>query len=173
LHWVCAHQDRVAQCSINLSGQSLGDTAFMAFVLQSLESSGVRCDTLCFEITETAAISNMQTARCFFATLRALGCKLALDDFGSGLSSFAYLRNLPVDVLKIDGQFVKDIAHDPVCLAMVKSIHDIGCLMGKQTVAEFVETPAILALLQDIGVHYAQGYAVGYPVPLADVLEAL
>ncbi len=102
--------------------------------------------------------------------MRARGCKFSLDDFGSGLSSFAYLRNLPVDVLKIDGQFVKDIAHDPVSLAMVKSIHEIGCLMGKQTVAEFVESQAIFDLLREIGVHYAQGYAVGYPVPLAQVL---
>jgi EAL domain-containing protein (putative c-di-GMP-specific phosphodiesterase class I) len=170
LQWVCAHQDRIEQCSVNLSGQSLGDTAFMDFVLHSLEHSGVRCDTLCFEITETAAISNLQIAKCFFASLRERGCKLALDDFGSGLSSFAYLRNLPVDVLKIDGQFVKDIAHDPVSLAMVKSIHDIGCLMGKQTVAECVESQAILALLREIGVHYAQGYAIGYPVPLDQLL---
>jgi len=170
LEWVCANQDRIEQCSINLSGQSMGDTGLMAFVLQSLERSGVRCDKLCFEITETAAISNMQTANRFVATLRELGCKLSLDDFGSGLSSFAYLRNLPVDVLKIDGQFVKDIAHDPISLAMVKSIHEIGCLMGKQTVAEFVESQAILNLLQEIGVHYAQGYAVGHPVPLNQVL---
>lgn len=170
LEWVCANQDRIEQCSINFSGQSLGDTDFMAFVLQSLEHSAVRCDKLCFEITETAAISNMHTANRFIATLRELGCKLSLDDFGSGLSSFAYLRNLPVDVLKIDGQFVKDIARDPVSLAMVKSIHEIGCLMGKQTVAEFVESPAILDLLREIGVHYAQGYAVGRPVPLDQVL---
>lgn len=173
LQWVLVNQDRIELCAINLSGQSLGDTAFMAFVLQSLETSGVNCDKLCFEVTETAAISNMQTANRFIATLRALGCKLSLDDFGSGLSSFAYLRDLPFDVLKIDGQFVKDIAHDPVSLAMVKSIHDIGCLMGKQTVAEFVENQAILDLLREIGVHYAQGYAVGYPVPLDDVLRGI
>lgn len=170
LQWVAEHQDRIGQCSINLSGQSLGDVAFMAFVLQSLTATQVPCAKLCFEITETAAISNLQNAHRFIASLRARGCKLALDDFGSGLSSFAYLRNLPVDVLKIDGQFVKDIAHDAVSLAMVKSIHEIGCLMGKRTVAEFVESPAILAMLRDIGVHYAQGYAVGYPVPLDQLL---
>ena len=170
LQWVAQHQDRVGQCSINLSGQSLGDSAFMAFVLQSLAHSSVHCDKLCFEITETAAISNLQAAHLFIETLRARGCKFSLDDFGSGLSSFAYLRNLPVDVLKIDGQFVKDIATDPVSLAMVKSIHEIGCLMGKQTVAEFVETEAILALLRGLGVHYAQGYAVGYPMPLEQLL---
>ena len=168
--WLVTNQDVIELCSINLSGQSLGDAPFMAFVLQSLHSSGVPADKLCFEITETAAIRNMHTATHFIDTLRQRGCKLSLDDFGSGLSSFAYLRTLPVDVLKIDGQFVKDIAHDPVSLAMVKSIHDIGCLMGKQTVAEFVESDAILALLHGIGVHYAQGYAVGYPQPLDQVL---
>jgi diguanylate cyclase (GGDEF)-like protein/PAS domain S-box-containing protein len=170
LRWVVEHQDRIGQCSINLSGQSLGDGAFMAFVLQMLADANVPCSKVCFEITETAAICNLQTANQFIETLRAKGCKIALDDFGSGLSSFAYLRNLPVDVLKIDGQFVKDIAHDPVSLAMVKSIHEIGCLMGKRTVAEFVESQAILDVLRDIGVHYAQGYAVGYPVPLDQVL---
>ena len=170
LQWVAEHQDRIEQCAINLSGQSLGDASFMAFVLQSLAQTTLRCDKLCFEITETAAIGNLQAANRFINALRELGCKFALDDFGSGLSSFAYLRNLPVDVLKIDGQFVKDIAHDPVSLAMVKSIHEIGCLMGKQTVAEFVESQAILNRLREIGVHYAQGYAVGYPVPLDQVL---
>lgn len=170
LQWMAEHQDRIEQCAINLSGQSLGDAAFMAFVLQSLSDTPLPCTKLCFEITETAAISNLQTAHRFIETLRARGCKFSLDDFGSGLSSFAYLRNLPVDVLKIDGQFVKDIAHDPVSLAMVKSIHEIGCLMGKRTVAEFVESQAILDLLREIGVHYAQGYAVGYPVPLDQVL---
>lgn len=173
LQWVEAHQDQIELCSINLSGQSLGDAVFMHFVLQRLESSALPCAKVCFEITETAAIGNLQTAKHFIATLRQLGCKLALDDFGSGLSSFAYLRNLPVDVLKIDGQFVKDIAHDPVSLAMVKSIHEIGCLMGKETVAEFVESLEIRDLLRDIGVHYVQGYAVGHPVPLDRVLESL
>ncbi|WP_082604211.1 EAL domain-containing protein [Acidovorax sp. Root217] len=171
LRWVVAQQSRIGQCSINLSGQSLGDAAFTAFVLQALENPEVPCSKLCFEITETAAISNLQTASHFIETLRGRGCKISLDDFGSGLSSFAYLRNLPVDVLKIDGQFVRDIDRDPVSLAMVKSIHEIGCLMGKRTVAEFVESQALVAILQDIGVHYAQGYAVGYPVPLAQVLE--
>lgn len=170
LQWVGQHQDRIEQCSINLSGQSLGDPTFMAFVVDSLADSAVRGDTLCFEITETAAISNLQTAHHFIHTLQAHGCRFSLDDFGSGMSSFAYLRNLPVDVLKIDGQFVRDIARDPVSLAMVKSIHDIGCLMGKQTVAEFVESQAILELLREIGVHYSQGYALGYPMPLDQVL---
>lgn len=172
LKWMQKHQEQIELCSINLSGQSLGDPIFMQFVLQSLSDADLRYDKVCFEITETAAISNLQTAHHFIGTLRERGCQFSLDDFGSGLSSFAYLRNLPVDVLKIDGQFVKDIARDPVSLAMVKSIHEIGCLMGKQTVAEFVESPEILALLRQIGVHYAQGYAVGYPMPLDALLPA-
>lgn len=172
LRWLASHQEEIEQCAINLSGQSMGDAAFMAFVLQSLDASTVQCDKLCFEITETAAISNLQTAHHFIDTLRARGCKFSLDDFGSGLSSFAYLRTLAVDVLKIDGQFVKDIAIDPVSLAMVKSIHEIGCLMGKQTVAEFVESESILARLRELGVHYAQGYAVGFPMPLDQIVQA-
>lgn len=170
LAWMVAHQDQIEQCSINLSGQSLGDPQFMAFVLETLAATPMPCHKLCFEITETAAIGNLHAAQDFIATLRRLGCRLSLDDFGSGLSSFAYLRNLPVDVLKIDGQFVRDIATDAVSLAMVKSIHEIGCLMGKATVAEFVENLAILDLLRGFGVHYAQGYAVGYPMPLDQVL---
>ncbi len=173
LAWMVQHQDQIEQCSINLSGQSLGDTQFMAFVLEALAATPMPCHKLCFEITETSAIGNLHAAQDFIDTLRQLGCKLSLDDFGSGLSSFAYLRNLPVDVLKIDGQFVRDIATDAVSLAMVKSIHEIGCLMGKQTVAEFVENPAILDVLRGFGVHYAQGYAVGFPVPLDQVLHSL
>lgn len=172
LAWMVQHQDQIEQCSINLSGQSLGDTQFMAFVLETLAATPMPCHKLCFEITETAAIGNLHAAKDFIDTLRGLGCKLSLDDFGSGLSSFAYLRNLPVDVLKIDGQFVRDIATDAVSLAMVKSIHEIGCLMGKETVAEFVESPAILELLRGFGVHYAQGYSVGYPVPLDQLLHS-
>lgn len=172
LGWMVRHQDQIEQCSINLSGQSLGDTQFMAFVLETLAVTPMPCHKLCFEITETAAIGNLHAAKDFIDTLRKLGCKLSLDDFGSGLSSFAYLRNLPVDVLKIDGQFVRDIATDAISQAMVKSIHEIGCLMGKETVAEFVETPAILDVLRGFGVHYAQGYSVGYPVPLDQLLQS-
>jgi diguanylate cyclase (GGDEF)-like protein/PAS domain S-box-containing protein len=170
LQWMEQHQDRISLCSVNLSGQSLGDEVFMAWVLDTVSHTPMPCHKLCFEITETAAIGNLRTAQRFIDALRSMGCKLSLDDFGSGLSSFAYLRNLPVDVLKIDGQFVRDIAKEPVSLAMVKSIHDIGCLMGKQTVAEFVESPDILVLLRGLGVHFAQGYTVGHPMPLDQLL---
>ncbi|MCZ6576341.1 MAG: EAL domain-containing protein, partial [Gammaproteobacteria bacterium] len=122
---------------------------------------------ICFEITETAAIANLENATKFMKTLKERGCRFALDDFGSGLSSFAYLRNLPVDFLKIDGVFVKDIVDDPIALAMVKSINEIGQVMGKKTIAEFVENEPILEKLREIGVDYAQGYGVGRPQRIA------
>jgi diguanylate cyclase (GGDEF)-like protein len=170
LAWMAEHQEGVELCSINLSGQSVGDAAFLSQVLQAMDQTPVRCDRLCFEITETAAMGDLAAANRFFQALRARGCQFALDDFGSGLSSYAYLRELAVDTLKIDGQFVKNMADDPVSFAMVKSIHEIGCLMGKKTVAEFAESQAIVDLLTGLGVHFAQGYALGRPAPINELL---
>ena len=170
LAWMAQHQDQVELCCINLSGQSVGDPAFLAQALQAMDQSGVRADRLCFEITETAAMGDLAAAGRFFQALRARGCQFALDDFGSGLASYAYLRELAVDLLKIDGQFVKSMASDPVSFAMVKSIHEIGCLMGKRTVAEFVEDAATVELLTGLGVHFAQGYALGRPAPIDTLL---
>ncbi len=161
------HVSSLARCSINLSGLSLGDPGFHRFVLGMFEKSDIPPNNICFEITETAAISNLTDAADFIRSMRELGCCFALDDFGSGLSSFAYLKNLSVDFLKIDGMFVRDIADDPISYAMVKSIHDIGKLMGKKTIAEFVENDAILQKLKAIGVDYAQGYGISRPSPLA------
>ena len=163
---------RVRLCAVNLSGASLSDTEFLDFLLEQLEQSAVSPDKLCFEITETAAIANLTAAVKFIETLKRRGCRFALDDFGSGLSSFAYLKNLPVDFLKIDGLFVRDIADDPIDLAMVRSINEIGQLLGKQTIAEFAETDAVLAELGRLRVDYAQGYGVGRPRPLADLTNA-
>lgn len=157
--------------SINLSGQSLGDDAFLSFLQKRLQESIVPASIICFEITETAAIANLTKAGQFIRQLREYGCRFSLDDFGSGLSSFAYLKNLPVDHLKIDGMFVKDIIDDPIDEAMVKSINDIGHVMKMETIAEFVENDAIRERLQAIGVDYVQGYGVGMPQPLSDVLE--
>ena len=152
--------------AINISGQSLSDCQFLEFVEQQIEDCEVVLEQVCFEITETAAISNLSDAKRFFSALKPRGCRFALDDFGSGLSSFAYLKTLPVDFLKIDGGFVRDIARDPIDHAMVEAIHRIGHEMGLETIAESVEDESILAPLRAIGVDYAQGYAVGRPRPL-------
>ena len=120
---------------------------------------------ICFEITETTAIANLTSAILLINQLKALGCRFALDDFGSGLSSFGYLKTLPVDYLKIDGAFVRDMVDDPVDCAMVKSINDVGHAMGKKTIAEWAEDKATLDRLEEIGVDYAQGYAIDKPKP--------
>ena len=129
--------------SINLSGQSLNSAAFLDFVTSELKSSKIQARKICFEVTETAAISNLSAASTVISKLIELGCQFALDDFGSGLSSFGYLKNLPVKYLKIDGMFVKDIVNNTIDLAMVKSINDIGQVMGMETIAEFVENDEI------------------------------
>ncbi len=154
---------------INLSGQSLSDKQLLSDIVDRLYVSTVKPAQLCFEITETAAVSNLSSATEFMETLKALGCQFALDDFGSGLSSFTYLKRLPVDYLKIDGSFVREIASDPISFAMVKSINDIGHVMGKLTIAEFVEDAAILEEVKSLGIDFAQGYGIARPKPLDDL----
>lgn len=163
--------EQVNFISINLSGQSLTNAQFMPMVIDLIAESNVDASKICFEITETAAISNLLAASTFIAALKDLGCRFALDDFGSGLSSFGYLKNLPVDYLKIDGMFVKDMVDDPIDKAMVKSINDIGHVMGMKTIAEFVENDAIMEQLKEVGVDYVQGYGIGKPVPFHDVIS--
>jgi diguanylate cyclase (GGDEF)-like protein/PAS domain S-box-containing protein len=163
--------NQVKFCSINLSGQSLTSPDMLKFIINKLGESGIDGRKICFEITETAAITNLKSAKTFISSLKALGCKFALDDFGSGLSSFGYLKNLPVDYLKIDGMFVKDIVDDQIDRAMVKSINEIGQVMGMLTIAEFVENDEIKGMLREIGVNYAQGYGIGKPQPLADLID--
>ncbi len=162
-----AHLEKLHLCAINLSGHSLSEEDFLTFITRQLDDTQVPPEKLCFEITETAAIANLAAATRFIRVLKEWGCHFALDDFGSGLSSFAYLKNLPVDYLKIDGIFVRDIVEDPIDCAMVKSINEIGQVMGKKTIAEFVENPAILKKLNNIGVNFAQGYGIAKPVPLS------
>lgn len=171
LAWIAQHQSHIDLCSINLSGQSLSDPQFLKFIQNSLQQAHIPCAKICFEITETAAISQIQVAQQFIHTLSEMGCQFSLDDFGSGLSSFAYLRTLNVDILKIDGQFVRDIETNPINLAMVKSIHEIAHLMGKRTVAEFVENAAILEKIRAIGIDYGQGYGLGRPMPIQQLLN--
>ena len=157
--------------AINLSGASIGDDRFLEFVREQLSRFGVRYQSICFEITETAAIARLDKAAHFIQELRALGCRFSLDDFGAGMSSFAYLKHLPVDYLKIDGGFVKDMADDPIDRAMVEAINNVGHVMGKQTIAEFVDGERIIALLRQIGVDYAQGYGVAKPRPFGPRLK--
>lgn len=157
--------------SINISGASLTNPEILEFIIKHLDTSALEAEKLCFEITETAAISNLSKAITFISKLKSLGCRFALDDFGSGLSSFAYLKNLPVDYLKIDGIFVKDIADDPIDRAMVKSINEIGHVMGMKTIAEFVENDVVKSILKEIGVDYAQGYGIGKPQPFDALLK--
>jgi diguanylate cyclase (GGDEF)-like protein/PAS domain S-box-containing protein len=152
-------------CAINLSAASLGEESTFDFIVRQFEDYGVPYSNICFELTETAAISIIAKAAQFMHKLRSLGCRFALDDFGAGMSSFGYLKHLPVDYLKIDGAFVKDMATDPIDAAMVEAINRIGHVMGKQTIAEFVENTQVLSELQRIGVDFAQGYGIAKPVP--------
>jgi len=156
----------VGVCSVNLSGASMGSDACLEIITRGIQEHGVPPAVLCFEITETAAIANLERATRFIARLKSLGCSFALDDFGSGLSSFGYLKTLNVDYLKIDGAFVKELDRNTVDRAMVQAIVGVGQVMGLRTIAEFVESEAILACLRDIGVDLAQGYHVGRPQPL-------
>jgi len=160
-------------CSINLSGQSLGKTETMGFIADRLNASYVPAEKICFEITETAAIADFNAATKFIRTLREIGCTFALDDFGSGLSSFAYLKGLDVDYLKIDGQFVRDMAADRVDYETVMAINRIGKTTGKKTIAEFVENEKSVDLLREIGVDYGQGYFFARPRRLEELLKEL
>lgn len=163
--------NQVQFCSINLSGQSLSSPEVLNFIINKIDETAIDGEKICFEITETAAITNLVSAMKFISTLKGMGCRFALDDFGSGLSSFGYLKNLPVHYIKIDGMFVKDILDNQIDRAMVKSINEIGQVMGMATIAEFVENDEIKGMLREIGVNYAQGYGIGKPQPLKDLFE--
>jgi diguanylate cyclase (GGDEF)-like protein len=159
--------------AINLSGHSLGSERFPAFIQERIEQSGVPPDLLCFEITESVAVANMQRAQQLMHGLRRLGCHLSLDDFGTGLSSFAYLKLFPIDTLKIDGSFIRDVARNAVSQSMVAAIAEVARVMQLETVAEFVEDEPTLALVGRLGITWAQGYHLGEPRPLAGVLAGL
>jgi diguanylate cyclase (GGDEF)-like protein/PAS domain S-box-containing protein len=153
--------------AINLSGTSLSEDRFLEFVIKELEKQQLPTGAICFEITETAAISNLSRVVHFMQTLKKLGCKFSLDDFGSGLSSFTYLKNLPVDYLKIDGQFISNVADDNVDESMVKAISQVGHAMGIETIAERVETKKVLEKLGSLGIEFAQGYYIARPTSVA------
>lgn len=164
-----AHLQQLERCNINLSGQSLADNDLQMFIKQAFENYQVPYEKICFEITESMAIIKLDDTIKFMNAFHELGCKFALDDFGVGFSSYEYLKNLPVDLVKIDGSFVKNMLNDPIDKAMVRSMHDVACAMGMETVAEYVENSEIMVELGKIGVDYAQGYGVAEPKPLSQI----
>jgi len=171
--WISDHENQllgIASFSINLSGSSLNDERLISFIGNQVRATGVPIEKICFEITETAGITNLSDAADFINTIKSIGCKFSLDDFGSGMSSYAYLKNLPVDFLKIDGVFVKDIARNTSDYAVAKSVCEIGHFLGKTVIAEFVQDRETVAVLRDIGVDYVQGYGVERPRPLDALL---
>ncbi len=172
-HWIADNflqLDKLGAFSINISGNSLNEPDFMDYVLQQFNETRLPTSRICFEITETAAISSLEGTIEFMEKMKVIGCEFSLDDFGTGLSSYSYLRNLPVDYLKIDGIFVKDIANNPNDYAVVKSINEIGHFMGKKTIAEYVENEEILEILREIGVDFAQGYGIEMKMPIGELL---
>ena len=162
-----------ARFAINLSGQSLQDPEFLPFVKQQIESCRVPPELLCFELTETATIGNLDKAQTFMSALQDLGCQFALDDFGTGVSSLAYLKALSVSYLKIDGSFVRDALHNARSDSMIKAIAQLAKVMSMETIAEYVETDALRIRMADLGVDYGQGYCMGRPQPLRELLREL
>ncbi|MFC3122919.1 EAL domain-containing protein [Agaribacter flavus] len=169
--WLNTHSENIltlAKANINLSGFSLSDDDFRFFLLNAFEKYQIPYDKICFEITETMAIIKMKDAIEFINEFRKLGCTFALDDFGSGFSSYSYLKNLPVDYLKIDGNFIRDILSDKIDLAMVTSIRDVAEAMNLKTVAEFVETSEVMVQVGKLGLDFAQGFCIAQPLPLSE-----
>lgn len=174
--WIDAHREHMSALhgfAVNLSGQTASDSTFVDFVRGQFQQTRVDPAWLSFEITETAAVSDLSRTAGIIHELKAMGCMVALDDFGSGLASYSYLKELPVDWLKIDGAFVRKIAADPEDLAVVKSINEIGHFLGKKTIAEYVADDHILRLISEIGVDYAQGYRISPPLLMDDLIATL
>ena len=159
--------------SINLSGASLNSESFLEFLTQKLTDYHLPSDLFCFEITETIAVSNLDKVAKFINSLKNLGCSFALDDFGTGMSSLTYLKNLPVDYLKIDGSFIKELNNNKASKVMVEAINHIAEGIGLKTVAEFVENQTILDTVRDLKVDYAQGFHLGRPGALMDIIKPL
>jgi EAL domain-containing protein (putative c-di-GMP-specific phosphodiesterase class I) len=158
---------------VNLSGQSVGDRAFHRWAIEMLSQVGQQvCRRLCLEITETAAVTNLADAAVFIGHMRAVGVRVALDDFGAGASSFGYLKTMPVDLLKIDGQFIRNLVADPLDEVAVRSFIDVAAVAGMLTVAEFVDHPDVLQKLRVMGVDLVQGFLIHRPEPIQDLLDA-
>src|SRR5271163_693018 len=165
--------EEFARFAINLSGQSLQDETFLGFVIEQLKASGLPAGVLCFELTETATIGNLEKAQVFMRTLQDLGCQFALDDFGTGVSSLAYLKDLSVNYIKIDGSFVRDAISNARSESMIKAIAQLAKVMCMETIAEYVETDVLRVRMADLGVDYGQGFAMGKAQPLEDLLQEL
>jgi diguanylate cyclase (GGDEF)-like protein/PAS domain S-box-containing protein len=166
--------EAIGMLSVNVSGQSVGDAAFQLWAISRLEQAGPRiCHRLCLEITETAVVTSLADAAHFIEQVRAIGVRVALDDFGAGASSFGYLKSLPVDFLKIDGQFVRDLIADPLDQAAVRSFTDVAAVAGLRTIAEFVDNQPVMDKLRAMGVDYAQGYLVHKPAPIDELLTCV
>jgi Amt family ammonium transporter len=174
---LAAHADtlrgRGMKFSINISGASIASEEFLDFLENAIRESGVPPESLCFELTETSAVSNLTRADRLMRRLRVLGCTFALDDFGTGLSSLVYLKSLPVSVLKIDGAFVRDAGTNQRTESMVRAIAQLAHTMGMETVAEYVETDELRTRMTALGVDYGQGFAIGRPVPIDEILGDL
>ena len=164
---------RAMRFSMNISGASIASEEFLEFMEGTIRDSGLPPEILCFELTETSAVSNLARADKMMQRLRSLGCSFALDDFGTGLSSLVYLKSLPVSVLKIDGAFVRDAGVKPRTESMVRAIAQLARTMGMETVAEYVETDELRTRMAGLGVDYGQGFAIGRPVPVDQVLGDL
>jgi EAL domain-containing protein (putative c-di-GMP-specific phosphodiesterase class I) len=171
---IAAHQKegRTLTLEVNLSGRTMGDADFTSMVNRELKSTGVDPAQLIFEVTETAAVADLDKARSFAEGLTKLGCRFALDDFGSGFASFFYLKHLPIAYLKIDGEFVKELPRSSTDRLVVKALVDVCHGLGIKTVAEFVGDQETVDLLTEIGVDFAQGYFIGKPHPVADLRSA-
>jgi EAL domain-containing protein (putative c-di-GMP-specific phosphodiesterase class I) len=157
------HQQAKVTYAINLSAQALGDENFLDFVVDNIKTYKQDPSSLCFEITENVALADLKHVANFISTLKELGCRFSMDDFGSGLSSFSYLKDIPLDYLKIDGRLVKDMITDPIDHAMVEAIHNIGHVMELKTIAEWVENEKTMRLLEEMGVDYVQGFWLAKP----------
>ena len=172
MEWIAAHRELMPSLygfAVNLSGQTASDVGFVDFVRQQFQRTGIEPAWLSFEVTETSAVADLNRSAGIIRELKRLGCRIALDDFGSGLASYSYLKELPVDYLKIDGVFVRKIAGDQEDRAVVKSINEIGHFLGKRTIAEYVCDEEILRLVREIGVDYAQGFAISPPMLMDDL----
>ena len=173
IDWLRLNKEESAgkRFSINLSGRSIGSETFHRFLEESLTNSEVDLDHLCFEITETAAVHNIKRSVEFITSIRHLGAKISLDDFGTGLSSFGYLKQFPVDYLKIDGEFIRDIIEDDRSFVFVRSMTELGHCLNMKVIAEFVESDPIIDRLRDANVDFIQGYQVGRPVSIDSLIE--